>query len=160
MLILAIIGYFYISFSITYLSFRYITKKSRHTKKTLFNMTFYFTLIFGLLCLAVSGPYLDTGLKEQLAKARAANTALTAENKKLDAEQKKLKKEISTLKSTVTANETQIKTLKSEKGEIAANKNSLDQQVSDLTTANTNLENQVQELKEKLSNISALTAAN
>ncbi|MBB6446767.1 coiled-coil domain-containing protein [Bacillus benzoevorans] len=159
MFILAIIGYFSISFSITYLFFRYISKK-RHPKKALFNMTFNFTLIFGLLCLAISGPYLDTGIKEQRDKVQAVNTALTAENKKLEEEQTKLKEEISQLKSAVTANETQIKTLNNEKSDIAANKNSLDQQVSELTTVNTNLENQVQDLKEKLSNISALTAAN
>ncbi len=160
MFILAIIGYFSISFAITYLFFRYMNKKSRNSKKPLFNMTFYFTLIFGLLCLAISGPYLDTGIKEQRDKVQAANTALTAENKKLKTEQSKLKKEISHLQSEITAFEGQLTALENEKGEIAANKNNLDQQVSDLTTANTNLESQVQKLQEKLTNISELTAAN
>jgi cell division protein FtsB len=160
MLTLAIIGYLSISFAITYLFFRYINKKSRSPKKALFSITFCSTLIFGLLCLAISGPYLDTGIKEQRDKVQAANTALSAENQKLKAEQSKLKKEISHLQSEITAFEGQITALETEKGEIAANKTSLDQQVSDLTTANTNLENQVQKLQEKLTNISALTAAN
>lgn len=160
MFTLAIIGYLSISFSITYLFFRYITKKSRNQKKALLNTTFCAALIFGLLCLAISGPYLDTGIKEQRDRVQAANSALTAENQKLQAEQSKLKKEISTLHSEITAFESQIAALENEKNEIAENKNSLDQQVSNLTTANSNLEGQVQKLQEKLTNISALTATN
>ena len=103
MFTLAIIGYLSISFSITYLFFRYINKKSRNPKKALFSTTFCSALIFGLLCLAISGPYLDTGIKEQRDKVQEVNSTLTAENQKLKAEQSKLKREISTLHSEINS---------------------------------------------------------
>lgn len=157
MFTVAVIGYLSISFAITYLFFRFISK-SRHPHKTLFSYTFCSTLVFGLLCLAISGPYLDTGIQEKLDRALAANTTLSSENKELKAEETKLKKDITNLKSEVAAHKAKIKALENDNKEMTSNETSLNDQLNELTANNATLQTEVQDLKEKLSNISALTS--
>ncbi|MFC4025143.1 excalibur calcium-binding domain-containing protein [Oceanobacillus longus] len=153
MILISLLGFIAIIFSIFYLSFHFI-KKGKDKERKLSKKFFYSTLIGGFAMFIIGSILHDKSYEAQLHNALEQNESLTTDYYTLTSENNVLIQKVSTLESDIeemTSNVTEYESnIEEEKAVFNTEKELLNEEITDLNDTNTNLKDEVASLESKL----------